>query len=394
VKPLAQLAIFAVVLAAIFALSPARTASAIEHNIAGSAQLDYEYVPTAQDGNANAGTNGTFDGFTMEAALKLSVDVNEHVSSNVKLCLGCHGFDADMFYFDFRAWDELNLRVGRFSPSFGAFIVRHDPANQKLSDKPLPYDMGRMLRKSIWNNGVLPSPNPDNGAEVDGTHWFGDAAQLDYAAYAIMGFKNDTDPNPTDLNFAEAHPPNYFVDNNGRPTVGGRLAMTVKTGSAGDVSFGGSGQYGTYDPHNRFSYLILGGDLAIRVHRTNLRMEYLLRRQQMDVDDPLIFKYAVAAQGGDFFVKHGAFVELEQPIVKDLDVAARLDGMYRVGNVPVGTPLSDKSSVIRETLGFLYTLDRNFRVKTSGELWEFSDPDPVTGRTTEVSLHLGVVGTF
>ena len=38
--------------------------------------------------------------------------------------------------------------------------------------------------------------------------------------------------------------------------------MTVKTGSASDVSFGASGQYGVYDPHDRFSYLILGGDLV------------------------------------------------------------------------------------------------------------------------------------
>jgi hypothetical protein len=390
-KPIVQLVFFAAVLAALFTMG---SASAIEHNIAGSAQLDYEYVPTAPDGNANAGTFSTFDGFTLEAALKLSVDVNEHVSSNVKVCFGCHGFEADMFYFDFRAWDELNLRVGRFSESFGAFNLRHDPANQKLTDKPLPYDMGRMLRKTIWGNGVLPSPFPDNGAEIDGTHWFGDAAQLDYAFYGIMGFRNDLDTYPTDLDFAEQHPPNYFVDNNGRPTWGARVAMTVKTGGASDVSFGASGMYGTYDPHNRFSYAILGGDLAVRIHRTNLRMEYLVRRQQMDVDDPQIFKYAVPTSGGDFFSKHGAFVELEQPIVKDFDFIGRLDGMYRAGNVLATSSLSSKSSVIRETVGLAYAIDRNFRVKTSGELWEFSDPDPTSGRFTEVSVHLGFVGTF
>jgi hypothetical protein len=390
-KSIVPVALFALVLAALFTLKPA---SAIEHNVAGSAQLDYEYVPTAPDGNANAGTNSTFDGFTLEAALKLSVDVNDHVSSNVKVCLGCHGIDADMFYFDFRAIDELNLRVGRFSPSFGSFVLRHDPANQKLTDKPLPYDMGRMLRKNVWSNGVLPAPFPDNGAEIDGTHWFGEGVQLDYAIFAIMGFRNDTDTYPTDLNFSEEHPPNYFVDNNGRPTGGGRLAMTVKTGSASDLSFGASGEYGTYDPHNRFSYAILGGDLSIRLGRTNVRMEYLVRRQQMDIDDPSIFKYAVPARGGDFFAKHGAFVEIEQPIVKDLDVIGRLDGMYRAGNVLATSELSSSSSVVRETLGFAYAIDRNFRVKTSGELWEFSDPDPTTGRKTEVSVHLGFVGTF
>ena len=182
--------------------------------------------------------------------MKLSVDVNEHLSANVKVCVGCHGFEVDMAYFDLRAADELNFRLGRFSPSFGSFNLRHDPANQKLSDKPLPYDMGRMLRKTAWNNGVLPAPFPDNGAEINGTHWFGDGAQVDFAVFAVMGFKNDTDAHPTDLNFAEAHVPNYFVDNNGRPTTGARIALTIKTGEASDVSIGGSGLYGTYDPHD------------------------------------------------------------------------------------------------------------------------------------------------
>ena len=385
-KPASHLVLFAILLAALFTL---RSASAIEHNIAGSAQLDYEYVPTAANGNANAGTYNTFDAFTLEAAAKLSVDVNEHLSANVKVCFGCHGFEADMLYFDYRAFDELNFRAGRFSPSFGSFVLRHDPANQKLTDKPLPYDMGRMLRRTAWNNGVLPAPFPSNGLELNGTHWFGEGVQFDYAAYAIMGFRNDTDPHPTDINFAEQHPPNYFVDNNGRPTVGGRLAMTVKTGSASDVSAGVSAMYGVYDPHDRFSYLIVGGDLSVRIHRTNLRMEYLVRRQQMDTDDPTIFKYVVPAQGGDFFSKHGAFVELEQPLVTDLDaIVLRLDGMYRAGNVLTTSPLSSDASVIRETLGLAYALDRNFRLKTSGELWEFSSPDATTGRFTEVSAHL------
>jgi len=81
-----------------------------------------------------------------------------------------------MAYFDYRVADELAFRVGRFSPSFGAFNIRHDPANHATSDKPLPYDMGRMLRMNEWNLGVLPSPFPDNGVEIDGTHWFGERA--------------------------------------------------------------------------------------------------------------------------------------------------------------------------------------------------------------------------
>lgn len=375
------------------ALCVFRPAEAVEHNVAGSAQVDYDFVPTAPSANANAGTGGTFDGFTMEAAVKLTVDVSPHLSSNIKMCFGCHGFEADMAYFDLRAADELNLRIGRFSPSFGSFNLRHDPANHKFSDKPLPYDMGRMLRKNIWGNGVLPAPFPDNGAEIDGAHWFGDVMQIDYAAYAVMGFRNDL-PNPTDLNFAEAHIPNYFVDNNGRPTVGARLALTLRASSFTDASLGASGMFGTYDPNNKLTYAIFGADFSLRVNRTNFRMEYLIRRTEMDVSDPTLFKYAVVPADGDFFTKHGAFVEVEQPVTRSLDALARVDGMLRVGNVLASSPLSSRSSVIRESLGLAYAIDRNFRIKSSCELWDFSDPDPTSGRHVEVSIHLGAVATF
>ena len=60
--------------------------------------------------------------------------------------------------------------------------MRHDPANHNTSDKPLVYDMGRMLRLRQWNEGVLPAPWVDNGVEINGTHFFGKRAQFDYAA--------------------------------------------------------------------------------------------------------------------------------------------------------------------------------------------------------------------
>jgi hypothetical protein len=371
-------------------LVPGR-AAAIEHNFAGSAQLDYHFVPTEPNANANAGTLGTFDGFTVETALKLAVDISDHLSANVKACYGCHGLELDMAYFDLRAVDELNVRVGRFSPSFGAFNLRHDPANHKLSDKPLPYDMGRMLRKGDWNNGVLPSPFPDNGVELDGTHWLGDAVQLDYAAYAVMGFRSNL-PNPVDFDFQESHTP-YYVDNNGRPTGGARLALTVKTGDSSDVTLGASGMFGTYDPNNRLTYAIAGADLSIRIHRTSLRLEYLLRRQQFDTSNPASFKYALAPADGDFFTKHGAYAEIEQPLSRTVDLIARVDGMYRVGNVLATSALSRQSSVVRETIGAAYAIERNFRIKLSTELWQFSDAD-ADGRQVELSFHLGAVGSF
>ena len=385
-------ALFVLALAlAVFVALAARggDALAVDRTFAGSAQLDYHLVPSQRGANGSA---IGFDGFTTEASLKLAVDVSDHLSANVKVCFGCHGFETDMAYADLRVVDELNFRIGRMSPSFGAYNLRHDPANHRLSDKPLPYDMGRMLRMRDWNLGVLPSPFPDNGIEVDGTHWFGQGAQLDYAAYLVSGFKAQRDA--VDLDFAQSRSGSaYYVDNNGRPTTGGRVALTAKLSSVTDLTAGGSAMYGSFDPNNDLHYAILGGDVSLRVVRTSFRVEYLLRREEFDVSDPTRFKFAVPKAHGDFFAKHGAYVEVEQPLSDRLDIIARADGMTRVGNVLVGSALDRVSSVGRFTLGSSFAVDPNLRIKGSTELWGFTDRDD-RGHVREVSFHLGAVATF
>ena len=159
-------AVVAMAIATLLALVRPIDAWALDRTFAGSAQIDYMLVPTARE--ANARFLG-FDGFKLEATTKLTVDFSERFSANVKGCYGCHGFEMDMAYFDYRVADALSFRFGRFSPSFGSFNIRHDPANHRLVDKPLAYDMGRMLRMRSWNLGVLPSPFPDNGVEISGS---------------------------------------------------------------------------------------------------------------------------------------------------------------------------------------------------------------------------------
>ena len=369
----------------------ARPAKALDQNVAASAQLDYHLVGSWIGPDRSSYPKGAFDAFTLEASLKVAVDVSEHLSANVKFCYGCHGFEADMVYFDMRAFDELNVRVGRFSPSFGSFNLRHDPGNHKLSDKPLPYDMGRMLRNAAWNNGVLPSPFPDNGVEVNGSHWFGESVQLDYAAYAVSGFKQNN-PDAMDLNFGASRSP-YYVDNNSRPALGARIALTGKLSAVSEVTIGASGMGGTYDPNGNHTYYIGGADLTARIDRTSIRLEYLVRRQELDTTNPTFYKYPFADDIRSFFVKHGAFAEVEVPLSRGLDIVGRVDGLYRVGNVSATSELSSKSSVLRETLGLAFAIERNFRLKVSAETWQFNDPD-VAGRRSDLSFHLGAVGTF
>ena len=363
----------------------ARVASSAERHLAGSVQLDYLAARRAA-APADAGLSGA----TVELSLKLTMDFGDHVSSNIKVCFACHGFEVGMAFFDLRVVDEFNVRVGRFTPAFGAFPLRHDPANHNTSDKPLPYDMGRMLHQRDWNEGVLPAPWVDNGIELNGSHFFGARVQLDYAAYAINGPKGDKDG--VDLDFKQSRSPElYYGDNNSEPTVGGRLALTLDLAAGAIFSAGASIMGGHYDPQARLGFVVEGGDAALQLGRLVLRTEYVRRRTEVALgDDPAgRFKYGPGADGrySSFVVKDGFDAEVEVHL-GPFDVIARWDGLRRVGNVLATSELRSRSAVLRYTGALAYRLTGALRLKTSLERYDFSD------FADELALHVGIAGPF
>jgi len=368
---------------AVLADAPAHPA---ELNFAGSVQLDYLAVPTD-----DAPRDFVFDGFTTELSMKLAVDVSDGLSAQVKTCYGCHGFEIGAAYVDFRPADAVRIRAGRFVPTFGDFPLRHDPANHLTSDKPLPYDMGRMLRLRDFNMSVLPAPYVDNGLEVSLAQSLGDAVDLDLHAYLIGGLRAGNQP--TDVDFIQSRSRElYYVDNNSQPTVGGRVAASFYLGPDAALTLGASGMYGTYDPDNRLDLLILGGDVVLRVARWTLRAEYLVRRTRMDLgDDPTTgFRYGPGADGtyDPYFLKEGFYVETSFPVGEVVELVGRVDGLRRRGNVPVTSLLRSDSALVRYTAGGNLRLHDGWRLKLSGEFYDFSDFED------ELGLHLGVVGAF
>jgi hypothetical protein len=363
----------------------ARADDASTRNVAGSVQLDYLAVPT--DRHAR---DTTLDGPTIELSLKYTRDITKDVTASVKVCFACHGFEAGAAYVELRVADELRFRVGRMTPAFGAFPLRHDPANHQTSDKPLPYDMGRMIRRVEWNEGILPAPWVDNGVEASGTH-FWDGGQLDYAVYAMGGPKSG--PQATDFDFTLSRSSaQYYVDNNSQPTVGGRISTTLDLDDDdATLALGASAMAGRYDPARTLGFAMGGVDAVLSLGGVFLRAEYLLRATQLYVgpDPQTQFKYGPGANGryADYFLKDGFYVEGELPIGR-LSVLARWDGLRRVGNVLASEPLSSAASVLRYTGGLAYKLGAGVRLKASGEYYQFSD------FANEVALHLGVAMPF
>ncbi len=356
----------------------------LQRNFAGSVQLDYMAVPTEKLPRQDA-----LDGATVELSLKLAMDFGEHVSSNVKVCVACHGLEVGMAFFDLRVADELNFRVGRFTPAFGEFPLRHDPANHRTSDKPLPYDMGRMLRIGDWNMSVLPAPWVDNGLEINGTHFFGEAVQVDYAAYAIGGPRSAADSLDFDYRLSRTAE-SYYVDNNSRPVVGAHAAWTVMSDR---VSFqlGGSAMTGTFDDENKQRFVLAGAQAILRIEDMVLRSEYLVRRTEMSLgaDPASRFRYGPGADGqfDPNFLKEGFYTELEVPAGR-FDFVLRWDGLRRRGNVAKMSELRSDSAILRYTAGASFLLREALRLKLSGEFYDFSDFDD------ETVVHLGIAGPF
>jgi hypothetical protein len=364
---------------------PAQEEGRFHRNFAGSIQLDYMAIPSRETGRDIA-----LDGATAEVSLKIAMDFTSKISANVKMCVACHGFEVGMAYFDLRAADELNVRVGRFTPAFGEFPVRHDPANHRTSDKPLPYDMGRMLRISEWNEGVLPAPWVDNGVEVNGTHFFGEHVQADYAVYAIGGPRAGADPVDFDFKMSRSGE-SYYVDNNSRPVLGGQAVVSVITDEM-TWSAGFSMMRGTYDPQHRKTFSIYGAHLVGRVGEVFLRAEYLTRKTEMSLGtDPMArFRYAPGDSGSfdPYFVKDGGYLEVEAPITPRLTLLGREDFLRRRGNVVATSELRSDSALLRHTIAAAFTLRQSLRIKLSYEYCDFSDFDD------ESVVHAGVAGLF
>ncbi|HEY1556512.1 MAG TPA: hypothetical protein VGF94_16870 [Kofleriaceae bacterium] len=354
-------------------------------NFAGSIQLDYMYIPTEKTGRDVA-----LDGATAEASLKVAMDFNSRMSASVKVCVSCHGFEVGMAFFDVRFADELNFRAGRFTPSFGEFPLRHDPANHRTSDKPLIYDMGRMVRFKEWNEGVLPAPWVDNGLEINGTHYFGEHVQSSYAVYAISGPR--AAGQPTDFDFVLSHSPDaYYVDNNSRPVLGGQVVLSYVSGKY-STTIGASGMGGTYDPDHELPFHIYGAQFVLRLEDVFLRAEYLNRRQKMYMgDDPAsTFKYGASPDGtyDPWVDKDGAYGELEFPITRRLTGVLREDGMRRRGNVLATSEMRSESEVVRHTVAVAIGLGQSLRLKLSFERYLFSD------YPNEDVIHVGIAGPF
>jgi len=284
-------------------------------------------------------------GVTIDAAIKLGVDVNDDLTFSAKACFSCHGIEFDNVMLDWMPSTKFNVQVGRLPIPFGEFSNRVDPSGHKTVSAPLIYDMGRMAfgEKSAMNLGVLPLPYTDTGVLIYGQFFIAESLQVWYGGYATAGLRGGND-----LDFIATRSI-YYTDNNRVPAGGGRIVITHASegGSLlGDVSLGGSATAGRYDRDARLGYLAWGADASLQVGKVTLRGEYATR--QTDLDPKASYPYALV---DPWISKDGWYGELEFPVpVVDRYVSAalRYDELHRKGTpLSASSPLSPESSIQR-----------------------------------------------
>ena len=209
---------------ALVACMGAREAGAqeIQRNFVGSVQLDYLSIPTETVADDIA-----LDGATAELSLKVGVDFSENLSSNVKVCFACHGFEVGVALLRPARRRRAQLprralhavvrrlsgapRPGQPPDQRQAAALRHGPhaAHPRLEHEHLARAVGGQ-RARDQRLALLRRAQPDRLR-----------ASTPSAARAPRPTRS------TSTTSSRARRRLYYIDNNSRPTVGGRLSGTL-----------------------------------------------------------------------------------------------------------------------------------------------------------------------
>jgi hypothetical protein len=366
--------------AAVAALLLSASAAAAAEGVMWSGSAYVDYWGTIEDVDPRPPRS-----FSIDASIKMGVDVTDDVSFSAKACVSCHGIDMEHLYVEFAPKPWFNLQAGRLAIPFGEYSQRVDPSGHKTATAPLIYDMGRMAYggRSAMNLAIIPQPYVDTGVLLYGTKWLGDRIQTWYGLYAVSGFRGSNDVDWMAMRSI------YYVDNNDEPSVGGRFVMTY-SGEPGDVigdlSVGVSGTAGRYDKGQTLEYYLWGADASVRLGPLTLRAEYATRRTDLN-PDASGYPYVLV---DDWFNKEGWYAELETPLGKWMALDLRYDELRRLGApLPGSLPqLTPDSTIVRYTGGLFITPAQSLFVKLTYEYWDPTDFPAFQG------YHVGIGGAF
>lgn len=367
-------------LAAAALVAAGRASAGSNSSFSGTAYVDYWGMSSRSLAKRSP------SGVTIDAMVKLGVDVNDDLTFSAKACFSCHGIEFDNVMLDWMPSTKFNVQVGRLPIPFGEFANRVDPSGHKTASAPLIYDMGRMVygEKSAMNLGVIPLPYTDTGVMFYGQFFPLEKLQVWWGAYATAGMRGGND-----LDFVATRSI-YYTDNNRVPAGGGRVVMTYASEGKsfiGDISLGASATAGRYDRDARLGYLAWGADVSMQLGRATLRAEYATR--QTDLDPNASYPFVLI---DPWINKEGWYGEVEfplPPVDRWVSVVARYDELRRRGTpLSASSPISSDSTIQRYTAGLMIIPAPSLYLKVGYEYWSATDFEPLH------AAHIGFGGSF
>lgn len=235
------------------------------------------------EGNTNySSTDGVSEGFSTQLRrfnifLFSSLGPRLRLISELEFEDGTAEISLETALIDFEINPALVLRAGILLPPIGAFNVNHDSPRWDFIDRP------------IVSTEIIPATLSEVGFGAHG-RLYPAGMTLTYDAYVTNGLTDGVilnDRGRTSL-AAGKNPAQFEEDNNGSPTVSGRVAISRRRVGEFGVSYYG-GIYNTFaldgiavDAKRRLSLLALDGNT--RIGRVDVRGELALASIDVPAD--------------------------------------------------------------------------------------------------------------
>lgn len=252
---------------------------------------------------------------------------------------------------------DATVEAGRFIVPFGAFSAQSNPAAYRTVTRPLLYNMGQLVNRDDIGPAILPMPYSDEGVLVSVGSPLFDDVEAGFDAYVVNGLQANTD-----VDFFASR---SYSDNNGDPSIGGRLTIGVPS-----VTLGASAMTGRMDDPDagfgrRLNYQLYGVDVtATYGQRLRVVAEYARR-----TNDQITF--LPENPRGEAEVE-GYAVEADWLLLDDAGVSliTRYDSMLYDGDIPPPrSGLDGDYNVSRFTWGFDFALPGGSNLMLNHEHW-------------------------
>jgi mono/diheme cytochrome c family protein len=320
------------------------------------------------------GTNDSLQnpGFFPELWVGAAWQPKGAVSARVTACISCHNetvsrvevveaamrLDVAKWFQSRNSRVQATIDAGRFIVPFGAFSTQVSPGAFRTVTPPVIFNMGQ--RVANVGVAVLPMPYADEGANFHASLPVVPDMDLTIDSYLVNGLQGFN----FGLDFLQSRD---YVDNNSRPSAGGRVTLGNHYIRAGTSITGGQFNVPVAGISPGLNYQIIGFDIAAH-YEDIVRVQAEYARRDMDTfSGSFSFPQPFGLDRTSGYYVEGELRVYQKPRISLL---ARYDGQDH------RTIFGDAGHVRRLTAGVNFSLPDGSLLMINYERWLLSAPFP------------------